>query len=135
MAYEFLKHTADIKVKVKADTTEKLFIESAMALKEIIVGNTKIKEKEKKEILIKGNDLENLLYLFLEEFLFLIDSNNFLPSSIKSLSIERDTLKATVYGDNIKKYKYLNEVKAITYNSMSIKKSANLFETEIVFDV
>ncbi|RLG11686.1 archease, partial [Candidatus Pacearchaeota archaeon] len=47
--YKFLEHTADIKFQAFGDSIEEVFKNSALALKEIIVGKIKIKEKIKKE--------------------------------------------------------------------------------------
>lgn len=135
MSYKFLEHTADIKFLVEGETIEELFIESSKALIETIVGKTKSITKLKKEISLKGEDIENLLYQFLEEIIFLIDGEGFLTLSIENLKIKDNNLKATLIGDNVKKYKSLNDVKAITYNSMSIKKLNNKYSTEIVLDV
>jgi SHS2 domain-containing protein len=61
---------------------------------------------------------------FLENFLYLLDAEGFLFSSIKEIKIDKKNLKlqAVVVGDLAKNYKISNDVKAITYNSMFVKK-------------
>ena len=80
--YKFLEHTADIKFQAFGDSIEEVFKNSALALKEIIVGKIKIKEKIKKEFVIEkpNDDKEKALYNFLEEFLYLLDAEDFLFS-------------------------------------------------------
>lgn len=125
MTYKFLSHTADIKIEVREKSLEKAFATSALALKEAIAGKIKIKSKIKKEISIKSENKESLLYDFLEQFLYLIDAKNFVLSKIPLLTIKKDknklSLKTKVIGDNSLNYKFTNEVKAITYNEMLIK--------------
>lgn len=125
MAYKFLEHTADTKIQVTEKNLELAFKESAYALKETIAGKIKIKSKIEKQIQIKGRDSKNLLYMFLEEFLFLLDAQGFVLAEIKSISIDRKTLilNATLLGDKASNYKISNDVKAITYNDMSIKET------------
>jgi SHS2 domain-containing protein len=54
--------------------------------------------------------------------LFLVDSESFILSEIKKIKLEEKLiLEAEVSGDNIKNYKFNNDVKAITYNDMWIK--------------
>ena len=131
MQYKFLPHTADIKFQAEGKTLEQAFINSALALTNIITKD-KIKPKIKKTITIQGKDKENLLYNFLEEFLYLLDIGGFLLSEIKSIKIKSKIkskkplrykleLRAELLGDNQKKYETETHVKAVTYNDMFIK--------------
>lgn len=144
--YKFLQHTADFKFQAFGESLEKCFENAAYALAEIISGE-KIKSASRKKIKVEGNDLENLLYNFLEEFLFLLDTDNFLFSAIKDLKIEnaglgkklKYKLNAEVYGDNVKNYKTFTDVKAITYNQMFVRqkniKGKKMFVCQVVVDV
>ncbi len=137
MAYKFLPHTADIKFQASANTLKEAFTESVMALKQIIAENIKVNPKERKQISIKGNDLENLLYNFLEEFLYLLDAEDFLLSRINKIKIDENTLilKAIITGDKASNYKFTNNVKAVTYNDMFVKKEKDKYVCQVVLDV
>jgi SHS2 domain-containing protein len=137
MTYKFLEHTADIKFVAEGNSLEEAFIESSKALKEAICRDIKILEQETKEIEIKGNNLENLLYNFLEEFIVLLDSEDFLISEIKEIKIDAKnfTLKAEISGDKIDNYKFTNDVKAITYNEMFVKNENGIWKVQVVLDV
>jgi SHS2 domain-containing protein len=138
MSYHFLDHTADVKFVAEADTLENVFIESSKALQESICGKITILEQETKTIEIQGDNLENLLYKFLEEFLVLLDSEDFLFSKVNTLIIDPATFKlnATITGDKAENYKFTNDVKAVTYNEMIIEQdSAKNWKTQIVLDV
>jgi len=99
-------------------------------------GNMQILELKEKEISVDGENLENLLYNFLEEFLFLLDSEDFLVAEIKSLEIDDKNykLKMKVSGDAAKNYHFTNDVKAITYSDMRIERGEEVVITG-VFDV
>lgn len=137
MAYHFLEHTADVKFRVESDSLEEAFKDSAQALKETICGNINILELEKKEINLEGTDLPNLLYKFLEEFIFLLDSENFLVSKIEELiiNLENFTLKAKITGDKADHYSFTNDVKAVTYNEMIVKQENSKWIIETLLDV
>lgn len=149
MQYKFLPHTADIKFQAKGQTLEQAFINSALALTNIITKD-KVKPKIKKTINIKGKDKENLLYNFLEEFLYLLDTEGFLLSKINSIQIKgkikskkplryKLELRAELLGDNQENYETETHVKAITYNNMFIKQqrinNQSVFITQVVVDV
>ncbi len=135
--YKFLPHTADIKFQAFGKTIEECFENAFLSLKEVMIDNTKIEKLIKKKINIKGKDLENLLYNFLEEFLFLLDAEQFVPSKIINMEINMNNyeLQAEVEGDNSSDYKISNPVKAITYNDMFVKKEKNKYVCQVVVDV
>ncbi len=134
--YKFLPHTADMKFQAFGKNIEKCFANAVYALEEII-SKDKIEKEIKKEIRISGKDIQGLLYNFLEEFLFLLDSEGFIVSKIDKMKIDLKKFKliAVISGDNINKYKTIRDVKAITYNEMFIKKKNNKFIAQVVVDV
>ena len=139
MAYHFLDHTADVKFVAEAETLEDSFIESARALQESICGKITILEQQTKEIKIEASNMESLLYKFLEEFLVLLDSEDFLTSKIKSIKIDPKSFKleAIITGDKAENYKFTNDVKAVTYNEMTIEQNLekNNWKIQVVLDV
>ena len=75
-----------------------------------------------------------MLYNFLEEFLFLLDSENFILSKVK-VKIKFNNLECEVLGDKAKNYKFSNDVKAVTYNQMFVKEKFGKFVSQVVLDV
>lgn len=136
MKFKFLSHTADIKFQASGSSIKEVFENSALAVFNTIY-NKKIKERKKFKIKVKGHDLESLLYNFLEEFLILIDSKNFLPAKIKILKmdLEKFKIEAKILGDNAENYEISMHVKAITYNEMFIKKKENKWVSQVVLDI
>ena len=137
MKFKFLEHTADVKFQAFGSTLEKAFENSALAMFNIMYGG-KVKVKIKKEIKIKGKDFESLLYNFLEELLFLLDSQRFFLAKIKVNKIRIDgkktELKANLVGDKVDNYKADLIVKAVTYNEMFVKKKGDKFICQVVLD-
>jgi SHS2 domain-containing protein len=139
MAYKFLEHTADIKFQAEGKTLEEAFLESALALREVMIGDIKVLPQAEKKISVKGKDMESLLYNFLEEFLFLLDAEEFIAFKIIDLSIDKENfaLSASVIGDDSKNYHFTNDVKAVTYNDMKIKfdEKEKIWICQVVLDV
>jgi len=134
--FKFLEHTADIKFKAFGNSLKEVFENSALALFNIFY-DKKVEEKKAYKIKVNGSDFENLLYNFLEEFLILFDSKNFLPCRIKSIKFNEKKFKITavVLGDDISNYKANVHVKAITYNGMFVKKQKNNWVSQVLVDV
>lgn len=149
MKFKFLEHTADIKFQAEGKTIEEAFANAALALQEVMTKGVKVKSRINKKFEVNGKDNERLLYDFLEEFLFLLDSEDFLLSKIKSIKITKmlitgktnninkckaeadednngrlynHKLTAEIIGDDADNYNFTNNAKAITYNEMFVKK-------------
>ena len=134
--FKFLAHTADIKFKAFGNSIEKVFENSALALFNTIY-DKRIKNKKKFKVSVQGHDLESLLYNFLEEFLILIDSKNFLPGKIKNLKMDLKKFKieAEILGDDAGDYQISMHIKAITYNEMFIRKQEDKWISQVVLDI
>lgn len=135
MKYKFLEHTADVKFQAFGSSLEEAFTNSALALKETMLGKLRVKSKIKKTIKVKGRDNEALLYQFLEQFLYLLDAENFLFAEIKKIKIKDEKLEAEITGNKASNYKFTNDVKAVTYNQMFVRKEKNKFICQVVLDV
>jgi SHS2 domain-containing protein len=131
--YKFLEHTADIKFQAYGSTIEKAFENSALAMFNAM-SEEKIASKIKKKIKVSGKDKESLLYNFLEELLFLLDSENFFVSKVK-VKISGLKLEAELLGDDAGKYETKLDVKAVTYNQMFVKREGKEWMTQVVIDV
>lgn len=134
LKYEFLSHPAEVKFKSYGKTLTEAFENSALALSSFIAKGNKINSKKRKIIEIEAKDNNSLLYEFLERMISLFDSDNFITAKAK-VTIKENTLKATLLGDDSKKYKGLDHVKAPTYSEMQIKKVKGTYELQVVVDV
>lgn len=123
--FEYLPHTADVKIKAYGKTREELFSNVAIGTFNILTDISKVKPKIKKTIKIESKKITSLLYDYLEEFLFLLDTEGFIISKIEKINIteKQDTfeLNADISGDSYKNYVTKGDIKAITYHEMEIK--------------
>lgn len=140
MKYKFLKHTADAKFQAYGKTLEEAFSNAAIAMFEIIVKIEGIEKKIIKKVEIKAENKESLLYKWLEELLYLLDTEFFLINSVKNMKVIKERkkyiLKAEVLGDTFKeKYERHGAVKAVTYEEMFIKEEKGKVTVQVVLDI
>lgn len=81
--------------------------------------------KEKHEIEAKSEDLDGLLYRFLDELLFLFSAEPYIICKkvvITEFNLETFSIKCSCYGEpfDLSKHPQGTEVKAITYSAMQI---------------
>jgi SHS2 domain-containing protein len=134
--FKFLEHTADIKFQAFGKNIEEVFKNSALAMFNSMFEG-KVKKNKSFKINVKGKDFENLLYNFLEELLFLFDSENFFFANVQNIKIDKKNFKLTaeIFGDGAENYEIHLDVKAITYNEMFIKKEKDNWIAQVVLDV
>lgn len=130
--FKFLEHTADIKFLVYGANLDKIFENSALAFSEY-VSEKNIKSKLKRKIEISAKNEEQLLYVFLDELIYLIDAHSFLVAKAK-VKIKNNKLLAVLEGDDASKYS-IKHVKAATYSEMKIEKKDKTWQASIVLDV
>jgi SHS2 domain-containing protein len=139
MKFEYFEHTADVMFKAYGKTLEKAFENSALATFHVMTDTEKVKAVLNKSISVKGHDLKALLYNFLEELLFLLDTEFFLLSKVKGLKIDKIgkeyVLSTLVSGDLAASYSTHGDVKAITYNEMEIKETTGGCTIQVVLDI
>lgn len=139
-AYEYLPHTADVRFRAYGKTLEKVFENCAIATFNIMVDTKNVKAKTIRSIAAEGADLQALLQHFLEQFIILIDTDNFFLSKIRKIVIKKRkgkyVLTAVAVGDEAKNYETLGPlVKAITYNEMIVRQEGKQWVAQVLVDI
>ncbi len=138
--YEFLEHTADVKIRAYGKTLGEAFKNAAIATTAVMTDIKQVKETEEKKIRITANDRESLLYDFLQEMLYLLDTEGYLAKSVKRIKIQETKtgyeLTATLIGDHAQHgYDVHTYIKAVTYNEMEINENEKGVIIQLVHDI
>jgi len=139
--FEFLEHTADMYIAAYGSSLEEAFENAALATFEVMTDTDKVEAKEKEDVKLEAQDKEALLYVWIEELLFLFDIKAKLYSKFKVTRIEetedRFLLKASIWGEVFSAQKHPQKlgVKAITYHRMEICKEDDRYIVKFVLDV
>lgn len=139
--YRFLEHTADVKVEAYGRTINEAFQEAARALSEIMTDTSKIRPTIRKKIEVEAEDLQALLYEWLEKFIYLFDAEGLIFSEFTVESIKRVEgkfkLKGEAAGEEFDEKKHLQRtaIKAATYHEMKINQSPKKTVLEFVVDI
>ncbi|MFX1298156.1 MAG: archease [Promethearchaeota archaeon] len=123
--FRFLEHTSDVYIEASGDTLENAFIHAANALFETMTDLKSIEPKESHQIKIKSEDLNALLFDWINQFLYFFDVNEFVFSKfeieIKKVGSGYE-LWGTCWGERFdpQKHPARTEIKAPTYSLMEI---------------
>lgn len=138
--YKFIDHAADIACEVSGDTLEELFTASAKAWRNSVVGKTKYYKKETKKLELKSSSKEQLLVDFLSELNFYLFTRKWLFNLVQKIKIKNENDAWILTGDIegiplSEKIEVKQEIKAITFHQMNIKKIGTKYSTLLVFDI
>ncbi|UZE91812.1 MAG: archease [Methanosarcinales archaeon] len=137
--FEFLDFaTADVCFRAYGETQDELFANAALAMFEVMLETKNVAPKVTKEIEVKGEDLKSLMFDWLNELLFYVDSEG-LAFSKFDVKVDEKQMKlhAKIFGEPIdaEKHKPKIDVKACTYHNMEIKKRDGKWMAQVILDV
>ncbi len=139
--YKFLEEvaTADVAFKAEGDSLEELFEACALATFDVMIDLKKVEPKEKRHIELENEKIDQLLFDFLEEIIFLKDSDYiaFSKFDIKIKKNKKYKLIADAYGENInlEKHESKSDVKAVTYHMFEVKQENKKWKATVVLDI
>jgi len=139
--FKFFEHTADVEFEAYGKNLEETFENAALAMFETITDTKKIRKKIKEEFSIKSENLESLLYDFLEELIILHETKNIVFSRFKVKFIKKENAKFSLEGYALgeefdrKKHESKAMVKAVTYHQMRIGKKDDNYFVHVVLDI
>ncbi|NPA47397.1 MAG: archease [Thermococci archaeon] len=126
-AWEHYEHTADVGVRGYGSTLEEAFEAVALGLFDVMVNVERVEPRECRAVEVEEEDLEALLYSFLEELLVLHDMEGLVFGDVEVEIEEKGDgyrLRAKACGEPLDpgRHEPKEEVKAITYHDMRIEK-------------
>jgi SHS2 domain-containing protein len=135
MSFEELPHTADIKIRARAQSLDALFAEVLNALMEVMYGAGR-SDGTTREIQLESPDRESLLADFLSEVLFISEVDG-LVFSRADITVQGLRLHAFLHGEPFDRERHSGgtEVKGISYTGLQVVNDTNGYMVDIVFDV
>lgn len=147
MPYKFLPDIAiaDVAFEATGKTLPALFKSAALATTNVMVKDLKaIKHKVKKNIEVEADNIELLLFNFLQEIIYYKDAELLLFSryEVKISEDKRDKknktykLISTAYGEklNMKKHTLMVDVKAVTLHMFYVRKNKD-WKARVILDI
>lgn len=133
-AWEEIDHTADWALHVRGEDLRTLFENAARGMISLIGGEADpVQPPVDRSIELQAFDWEVLLVKWLAELLYLIEDEGIVFTSVDVQRVKDFSLRAEVSG--IPGGRFSKYIKAVTYHNLVIRRTANGYETTIVFDV
>ena len=136
MKYKIIdKITSDVMFEAYGKDKKELFSNAAEALFGVICEIKKVKPEKKIKIKVKGKDLKDLLYNWLQELIAEVDIKEMFFSKFDIKKISDKELEADVYGEPISKEKSGTVVKAVTYYEFNLEKTKKGYKAVVSVDI
>ena len=134
--FEIINHTADIGIIAHGTDLKGMFTNAARAMFDLITDLEKIDEIICYNIEASGENWEDLLVAWLNELLYLFDTQTVIFKRFEVTDLTCIRLKAKGYGEKIdlSRHKLKMGIKATTYHMLKIEKD-NGFKAHVLFDV
>jgi SHS2 domain-containing protein len=135
-SFQIIDHTADAGIRVTAVSLEGLFEVAALALSELITRVELITYRVERTFQLAENDLETLLVSWLQELLYLFDTEGLIFGRFQ-VKLEDGRLEAIAWGEPFDPgvHPLKTEVKAVTYHQLELVRTASGWQTQLIFDV
>jgi SHS2 domain-containing protein len=135
--FETLDHTADTGFRAWGATVAELFENSARAMLALSADTSAVVEREEKTIELEAENYESLLVDWLNEILYLFDSDAFAPKSFRVDEVTPNRIKARLTGEprDPKRHPWTLIIKAVTYYELKVEQRGGRWESQVFLDI
>jgi len=129
VAHRFVEHTAELEVELEADSAEGVLVEALSAFAELV--GPADGEPVERAVVVQASDLPALLASWLEELVFLAETEGLVPDDA-DIELAETRLSAIVRG---RRGEPRPLVKAITMHRLRFQQRNGVWQGRVVLDV
>jgi SHS2 domain-containing protein len=133
--FELIEHTADMGLVAYGHDLAEAFANAAYGLFSIMADLGRVQEKESRQIELKEDDTEALLFEWLNYLLYVFDVEMLLLKRFDMERFDGSGLKAICYGEKYdpSRHRLKTGVKSATYHMMKVDRENN--RVQVILDV
>ena len=136
--FKIIDHTADVGVVAYGADLGQAFSNAARALFSLITELDLVKVVLRRDIELEAPDEESLLIEWLNELIYLFDTENILFKRFEVSVLNSKRLKARGYGEEVDSFRHRLKtgVKAATYHMLSVTRDKDKgYRAQVIFDI
>lgn len=136
--FELLDHTSEIGFKATGDTLDELFANAGKAVFQVMTDIDQLDTSESTNITVESENLEALLFDFIDHCIYLSQAKNLLLRTFKLTVTETADgyqVDGTGHGQLISDELRLQEVKAPTYSDIVIEEEQDAWQAQMFLDI
>jgi SHS2 domain-containing protein len=135
-SFQFIDHTADAGILVKAPTLEGMFETAALGFSELITRVDSLNCLIQRQFRLQEDDIETLLVSWLQELLYLLDTEGLIFGRFQ-VNLKDLALEATAWGEvfDPEIHTMKTEIKAVTYHLLEVVEDDQGWKGQVIFDI
>jgi SHS2 domain-containing protein len=131
MSYEWIDHTAELELRIEAPTEAAVFEHALQAVRELLVDSDS-GESVSRELVIEADDRAALLAAWIEELVYLAETEGLVPERVTAIQLHGGGLAASITASSAEPP---HLIKAATYHRLQFEPSNGGFRATVVLDV
>jgi len=134
--FKIIDHTADVGIIAYGTDMKEAFANAAKALFSLITELDDVEEVVQRDIGLTAPDQESLLVTWLNELIYLFDTEHIIFKRFDITRLSDTHLKARSYGQKVdsSRHKLKTGVKAATYHMLKVDRN-NGSQVQVLFDI
>ncbi|EFH88526.1 archease [Ktedonobacter racemifer] len=137
--YEVFEHTADVGLHAYGRDLPELFSHAAQGMESLMIALEQIKPTTMREVTVEAHDHLSLLIGWLDELIFLFDTQFLLVRDVEILDLTETRLQARVMGEayDAQRHELASAIKAVTWHEAAITRdeASGSYQARIIFDI
>jgi SHS2 domain-containing protein len=143
--FEYLDHTADIQLHAWGKTLSSCLVYiiqcmfNYMTNLDVVQINDEFSTINANNIFVQGHDMKNLIFTFMDEWLFIFHDTGLVVKELEiiSIDIEQFTIVSSAKGEkfDLGKHTQGTEIKAITYSNMQLQQRDDRYDLWVIVDI
>ena len=135
--YEVFEHTADVGLHAYGQNLTELFVHAAQGMENLMVPLEQIRGITIREIAVEGHDAVSLLIAWLNELIFLFDTEYLLFRAFTIDTITETRLIAHASGEpyDAQRHELSSAIKAVTWHEAAVTLTDQGYQARIIFDI
>ena len=135
--FEFFAVTADTGIRAWGPDLPAVFRQAACALWSLLLDSTSVEPRKTVGVSVEGGDRDTLLVAWLNELLYLYETQGLIGADCAIRSMTDMGLSAEVWGEAVDRARHtiVSHVKAATYHQLHVGRTASGWEARVVVDV
>ena len=134
--FEIIEHTADIGIRAYGTDMAAAFENAARAMFSLMTDLDKVREVVHRDVHVSAPDREILLVEWLNELVFLFDTEQILFKRFDIHNLTDTELKARCYGEKVDKSRHEIKIgiKSATYHMLKVEHNSR-YQVQVLLDI
>ncbi len=140
MGYKIVDSVGDAGLEIRADGIDELIRSASAGFLELVTDPRRVRCRERREVHVDQASLDDpgdLLVRWLNELVFLADTDGFLVKDVAEIQFDQQKLTATAVGEffDAKQHERRLLIKAATYHDLRVEQIGNGYSVSVLLDI